>query len=296
MVSLPEVQSSNCHPRLALLLVAVFVGATGGIGESTLKPFANYAKQPRACFVGRSRDAADRIVAECKALNPEGKYIFVKADISLIHVADGVCEQIKAKENALSMLILSAGVPLRDRSKTAEGIRAVPALIYYSRIHFITKMLPLLQCGASLRRVVTVIGDTQEGPLEPTDFPALRLPLKKLLLSTAIQGPWTLHCSGICTASLENSLHSRFLWCTWRQAHGSRQGKAILPVCRFQTDISLGTTRTIEGGVYSVGSDCEAGSPDVKKLFAELRNKRMIEEVWNHTEVEFKWICGSRVE
>ena len=117
MVTLSQVQSSNLRISSALppKLVAIFVGATSGIGETTLKQFAKHSLQPRAYFVGRSQDAGDRITAECKALNPEGEYIFVKADVSLIRVVDEVCEEIKAKEKAVNILFLSAGLPIMDR-------------------------------------------------------------------------------------------------------------------------------------------------------------------------------------
>ncbi len=111
MVSLSEVQSSNSRISSSLPpgLVAVFVGATNGIGETSLKQFAKHARQPRVYFVGRSQEAGDRIVAECKALNSEGEYIFVKADVSLIRVVDNVCRDIKNKEKAINLLFLSAG-------------------------------------------------------------------------------------------------------------------------------------------------------------------------------------------
>lgn len=118
MVALADIQSSNSliSSTLPPGLVAVFVGATSGIGEITLKTFAKYTKRPRVYFVGRSQDAADRIQAECKTINPEGEYIFIKADISLIRVVDEVCEEIKKKERNINFLVLSAGVPSMDRS------------------------------------------------------------------------------------------------------------------------------------------------------------------------------------
>lgn len=75
MVALSLVQSSNTliSSTLPRNLVAVFVGATSGIGEATLKQFTKHSCQPRAYFVGRSQDAGDRIVAYCKALNSEGE-------------------------------------------------------------------------------------------------------------------------------------------------------------------------------------------------------------------------------
>jgi NADP-dependent 3-hydroxy acid dehydrogenase YdfG len=111
MVSLKDVQLSNSRIAADLPphLVAVFVGATSGIGEASLKKFAKYANQPRIYFVGRSQESAGRISAECKTLNSKGEYIFIQADVSLIHTVDKVCEEIKSKEEAINLLFISSG-------------------------------------------------------------------------------------------------------------------------------------------------------------------------------------------
>lgn len=111
MISLTDVQCSNSSiaSTLPLGLVAVFVGATSGVGETSLKQFAKYSRQPRIHFVGRSQEAGDRIAAECKTLNSEGEFIFVKADTSLIRTVDDICRDIKSKEKAINVLFLSAG-------------------------------------------------------------------------------------------------------------------------------------------------------------------------------------------
>jgi NAD(P)-dependent dehydrogenase (short-subunit alcohol dehydrogenase family) len=112
MVSLSTIRVSNSliSSSLPSHLVAVFVGATSGIGETTLKQFAKHAHQPRAYFIGRSQPAADRILSECKALNPQGEYTFIKADVSLIRTVDDVCKQIAEKEKAVNILFLSQGI------------------------------------------------------------------------------------------------------------------------------------------------------------------------------------------
>lgn len=118
MVSLTDVQSSNSRVATALPpgLVAVFVGATSGIGETSLKQFAKHSHQPRVYFVGRSQEAGDRIAAECEALNSEGQYIFVKADVSLIRIVDEVCRDIKSKERVVNLLFLSQGTLIANTS------------------------------------------------------------------------------------------------------------------------------------------------------------------------------------
>jgi NAD(P)-dependent dehydrogenase (short-subunit alcohol dehydrogenase family) len=119
MVSLSTIQSSNSliSSTLPPRLSAVFVGATSGIGETTLKQFARHANKPRAYFLGHSQDAGDRIAAECKAINPRGGgYIFIKANVSLIRVVDEVCKEIKEREKTINILFLNAGVADMSRA------------------------------------------------------------------------------------------------------------------------------------------------------------------------------------
>lgn len=116
MVTLASVLASNSQISTSLPagLVAIFVGGTSGIGEITLKKFAKNTRQPRAYIVGRSQNAAERIIAECRRLNPEGEYIFIQADVSLMENVDEVCEMIKAREKNVNLLFLSAGFPSID--------------------------------------------------------------------------------------------------------------------------------------------------------------------------------------
>ncbi|KAI9757431.1 MAG: hypothetical protein M4579_003447 [Chaenotheca gracillima] len=194
MVSLTEVQASNARIASALpaRLVAVFVGATSGIGETSLKQFAKSAREPRVYFVGRSQEAGDRITAECKALNSSGEYTFIKGDTSLIRVVDDICRDIKSRETSINLLFLSTGT-LIFRTKTSEGLQVATSLLHYSRARFIQNFLPLLQRATALRRVVTVLAAGTEGPVDTNDFQGWNIPLM------AARG----HGSSLVTFSLE---------------------------------------------------------------------------------------------
>ena len=111
MVQLAEVRASNARIASTLPsgLVAVFVGGTSGIGETTLKQFVKHTHQPRVYIIGRSKDAGDRIADECRKLNKEGRYIFMQNDVSLIRNVDEVCKEIKSMEKAINLLFLSTG-------------------------------------------------------------------------------------------------------------------------------------------------------------------------------------------
>lgn len=120
MVTLSQVHTSNAQISTSLPaeLVAVFVGATSGIGEAALKEFVSQANKPKCYFVGRSEQDATRIIDECKSLNPDARVVFLRADTSLVKEADRLCEDIKSRENAINVLFLSAGAASLDRQST----------------------------------------------------------------------------------------------------------------------------------------------------------------------------------
>lgn len=131
MVSLAQVQSSNAQIATALPsgLVAVFVGATNGIGEYSLKEFARCAKQPRVYFVGRSQEAGDRISEECRDLSPGGEFNFIKADVSLLESVDEVCREIKRKEKTINLLFLTCGSALAHVGQCLTHLPSASILI-----------------------------------------------------------------------------------------------------------------------------------------------------------------------
>lgn len=128
MVALGTVRASNEKIAFTLPsgLVAVFVGATNGVGEATVRRFANHASAPRVYLIGRSQEAGTRIVDECKALNPDGKFIFIAKDTSLIRNVDEICRTIKQNEKSVNLLFLTIGTlqtGISEFSEDAHGLR-----------------------------------------------------------------------------------------------------------------------------------------------------------------------------
>lgn len=112
MVNIKDVRKSNLALKLsghASDLVAVFVGATSGIGLGTLKQYAKYAQGGKAYVLGRSRTAAQPLLDELKESNPMGTFEFLETEISLIKNVDLACEEIKAKEKKVDILFVSPG-------------------------------------------------------------------------------------------------------------------------------------------------------------------------------------------
>ncbi|KAK9451763.1 oxidoreductase andH [Limtongia smithiae] len=171
MVLLTDIRESNSRiaTELPAKLVAVFVGGTSGIGETTMKQFAKNVKEPRIYFVGRSDTAAERIKTELAALNPHGEYFFIQSDVSLIKNVDKVCDEIKERETAINVLCVSAGTLVMDK-RTSEDLPYFTALGLYSRLRFVENLLPLIEKATSLRRVLSVLIGTSEGDIDRNDL------------------------------------------------------------------------------------------------------------------------------
>ncbi|THX76547.1 hypothetical protein D6D05_06064 [Aureobasidium pullulans] len=195
MVALETIRASNSKIASTLPsgLVAVFVGATNGVGEATVRQFAKYASAPRVYLIGRSQDAGTRIVNECRALNAKGEFTFISKDTSLMRNVDEICETIKQKEKSVNLLFLTIGT-LQTGKTTVEGLHYPAAIAVHARNRFITNLLPLINNATSLRRVISVFIATLEGEIQMDDFQGWHM---KLMANRD-------HAASITTLSLES--------------------------------------------------------------------------------------------
>ncbi|KAM0272093.1 hypothetical protein ACHAPA_002389 [Fusarium lateritium] len=181
MVLLFNVQQTNASAasKLPPGLVAVFAGATAGIGETALKAFAKHTVRPKIYYIGRSQEAGDRLQKELAEVNSGGSYVFIKKDMSLLKNVDEVCRDIKSKETVLNVLFLSQGT-LKMGVDTTEGLPLITGLTIYSRARLTVNLLPLLKKAPSLRRVITVMAGTKEGKLFADDIAGRNIPFTSI--------------------------------------------------------------------------------------------------------------------
>lgn len=113
MTSREAVQTANSRlpATLPVGLTAVFLGATSGIGASTLKQLvvATKDKSPRIYVVGRSAAAAIPIVAELRQINTSAQINFIERDVSLVRNVDLVVDEVQKTEDKLDLLFMSVG-------------------------------------------------------------------------------------------------------------------------------------------------------------------------------------------
>lgn len=110
MVKIEHVRASNAAFKASgPPLVAVFVGATSGIGLATLKHLAGASTSPILYTLGRSKTAAAPILKELAKINPRATVHFIETEISLIKNVDKACDEIISKERRVDLLFLSPG-------------------------------------------------------------------------------------------------------------------------------------------------------------------------------------------
>jgi NAD(P)-dependent dehydrogenase (short-subunit alcohol dehydrogenase family) len=131
-------------------VVAIFVGATSGIGLHTLETTVTLFDDPTIYVLGRSEAKFSVHRAKLEQLNPKAKIIFLQVDVSLVADVDSACDRIAAAETKVDYLYMSAGmIPLNGPQYTREGLDICFALSYYTRIRFVQKLVPLLRKAPS---------------------------------------------------------------------------------------------------------------------------------------------------
>ncbi|KAH7361083.1 hypothetical protein BKA65DRAFT_474195 [Rhexocercosporidium sp. MPI-PUGE-AT-0058] len=195
MVALTAVHAANKSLVTSNALVAVFVGGTSGIGLNTIKALAKThgtsksTKSLRVYLVARNPKVGEDILSECRQLCPKGTFILIKAnDLALLRDVDVACEELmeverreaqKAGEVAridilcMSHCIFKPGAPRLVETK--EGLDTFMSQLYYSRMRFITQLLPLLLSSTLPAHIISVFGPGRDAKLIPEDL-SLRSP------------------------------------------------------------------------------------------------------------------------
>ncbi|KAK1816506.1 hypothetical protein LTR12_009097 [Friedmanniomyces endolithicus] len=334
MVVLNIVEESNARIKhVPQDLVAVFVGATNGVGETTVRQFAKYAPRPRVYIIGRSEEAGNRITRECEDLNPEGTFVFVQRDTSLMRNVDAICDEIRMKEKVVNLLFLSVGT-LEVDGKTEEGLHYASALTIYARNRFIMNLLPLLQPAQSLRRVVSVYGATFEGQIRMDDFQASSLGLMAKQGHTASVTTLALEAhhqfapevsfvhnfpgsvkSGIDRGSigplmrtlktifillaplvdipLEEAGDRHLFLCTSARYSAGSGDEAAGVPLTDGLALARGSDGRVGSGVYSIDAYGESASPKVERLLAKFRSENAVQRVRDTMEADVKRALAS---
>ncbi|KAK4182458.1 hypothetical protein QBC35DRAFT_547566 [Podospora australis] len=168
MTSIPTILSHNAslRERIAPGFVAVFAGATSGIGLATLKVLTASLVAPRFYVIGHSKAKFTlQHLPDLTSSNAQVEIIFLEAEVSLLKDVDRVCNHILTEESHLDLLFMSPeSVSLGEPQYTAENIDIIIALSYLSRMRLTANLLPLLNHDES-PRVISILAGGHEKPL-----------------------------------------------------------------------------------------------------------------------------------
>lgn len=150
--------------------VGVFIGGTSGIGEYSAYAFARYSTNATIYIAGRNEEAADKILAKLKEIQPECKVKFLKYDLSLVKNAVKCAEDIKNSEDKINTLSVCSGALRTSNPETEEGLKFTEALLTFCRWKIIDSLAPLVfkaQTNNEPARILNVLRVTPFSKLDP---------------------------------------------------------------------------------------------------------------------------------
>ncbi|KAF8320732.1 NAD(P)-binding protein [Clavulina sp. PMI_390] len=177
MPTLAAAKAANAAVNLPYS-VALFVGATSGIGQATAKVFADSVKgNAHIIICARNEEAANSLIASFPK-NPNAKYEFLQCDVSRMANVTQACKTLKEERGLtkLNYLFMSPGFlgsMFGKFTDNGEGVDRKFAVHFYSRFKFFNELAPLMQRAkdeGEEARVISVYGSAQGGKADLSDL------------------------------------------------------------------------------------------------------------------------------
>ena len=147
-------------PNEATVLVT---GATDGLGKRVALELAQ--RDATVLVHGRSRERCEAVLEEVqRGTGSEGAHYYL-ADLSSLSAVRGLAEQILSEHDRLDVLVNNAGVIVREREETEDGLELTFTVNYLAHFLLTNLLLPLLRDSAPAR-IVNVASAGQS----PVDF------------------------------------------------------------------------------------------------------------------------------
>ncbi|CAI6334888.1 unnamed protein product [Periconia digitata] len=191
-------------------LVLALIGATSGIGSYTARAlcrtFASNPKKLRVYLVGRNASRAASILEYAKEVCPGSEWVFLEVeDLALMSEVDDVARRIeeaeekkafwsgedeegmKTRKRLDGMWLCQALSPMQESRVTKEGLDTQLSLLYYSRIHLIQKLIPLLISSPHPSHVISIFAGGYQDRISTTGPPPIGTPSPKAYGMTSVR-------------------------------------------------------------------------------------------------------------
>ena len=174
MPSLATVKASNASYAPSYIPTAVFVGGTSGIGQAMAELLARQLNgRVNIILIGRSKAAADKIIAGFPTPPGEVKHEFIQCDASELKNVHEVSQTLLHRLEKINFLVLSPVSNSFSAVPTSEGLELAMVLRYYARAKFLYELLPLLKNARAKGeegRAMTVLGAAMGGKVDMNDL------------------------------------------------------------------------------------------------------------------------------
>ena len=143
--------------------IVLVTGATDGIGKQTALELAQLGA--RVLAHGRSAERCRAVVEEIKQrTGNEADYLV--ADFASLQQVRAMAAEVKAKHDRLRVLVHNAGVLMRERRLTGDGLETTFAVNHLAPFLLTHLLLDLLKASAPARIVVVSSGTHQSAKVD----------------------------------------------------------------------------------------------------------------------------------
>lgn len=143
---------------------ALVTGGTDGIGREVVLQLAQLGAD--IIVVGRNARKADALIQTVQQTHPHSSIHFHRADLSLMGEVQALATTLQRDYDRLDMLVHCAGVMLRERTLTTEGLETVFAVQFLARLSLTNSLLLQLQAAERGRVVNVSAGGTINMPFD----------------------------------------------------------------------------------------------------------------------------------
>jgi NAD(P)-dependent dehydrogenase (short-subunit alcohol dehydrogenase family) len=137
----------------------LITGATSGIGQETAVGLAR--EGARVFIVGRSRQRAEAARADIAKRSGNPRIELLLADLSSLREIRKLADEVRARCDALHVLVNNAGVVNARRELTVDGFESTFAVNHLAYFALTQGLLPLLRASAPAR-IVSVASDAHQ--------------------------------------------------------------------------------------------------------------------------------------
>ena len=265
--------------------VCVVTGATRGLGLATATALAGMGGT--VVMLGRDRERGEAAAQRVRAAAAPGADVsFVSLDLASVASVCAAAAEIASRHDAVHVLINNAGVHLRSRAMSPDGLEMTWAVNHLGPFLFTNQMLPQLRAATDARIVTLTSQFARVGRVRPADIGTPRassglrayLDTKLANMLFTIELARRLEGTRVVAACIHPGLVATDLMRAWpRWIRRTWEWTLRTPESGAAPVVGIAVSKSNESGAYFVRWR-RAGYP------RRARDPRLAQELWAESE------------